>query len=352
MSSRNSRYLLRLATSEDSLAIGRVLESGGFPGRISVQFIRRPDPYQSFLNDGDELVMPAVVDRETGEIVAVGGCVLRQAHLGGEAVTTGYLTGMKVLEDHRGGAVPIRDAYELIRGETQGRCSAYITTILSGNTNAIRLLEKPRKGMPAYRFQGGYTVYCLGTGRNRRLPAGFRLVSGHSPEVETFYREQLPTYQFSPADEWLHGIRGGDFHTLQSAGGEILAACAVWNQQDYKQYRITGYNTALRLLQRLPTRLLGYPVIPRENSYTDYASITLLAVRPEAARYAGDFLRAVTAAAGKYDFLMLGLMDDHPLSAKVQRLPHIKYQSRVYLVDYGEGAALNSRPFMLEVGLL
>lgn len=115
MSFRNSRYLLRLATPEDSPAIGRVLESGSFPGRISVQFTRRPDPYRSYLNDGDELVMPVAVDRGTGEIVAVGGCVLRQAYFNGEAVTTGYLTGMKVLEEHRRGAIPIREAYEKLR---------------------------------------------------------------------------------------------------------------------------------------------------------------------------------------------------------------------------------------------
>lgn len=348
---QNSRYLLRMAGPSDGAAIGKILESGSFPGAISVQFTRRPDAYQSFRKDGDRVAIVVAEDRRTGEPVAVGGCVLRNAYVNGAVQTIGYLTGMKVLEQHRGGRVPIREAYRLIHSQTKEHCSIYITTILSGNTQAMRLLEKPRQGMPAYRPQGGYTVFCLGTGRPVTLPKGLHLVQGHDG-LKAFYESHLPTFQLAPASEWLHGLTSQDFYSLQTSNGDILAACAIWNQQDYKQYRITGYHSALRLARHLPTRLLGYPTIPKENTFANYASVALPVVREDAMSCAKVFLRAVAGQAGAYDFLMLGLMEQHPLFETTAKLPHVKYTSRLYTVEFETDTYLDQRPMMLETGLL
>lgn len=351
MSYQNDRYLLRLAAPGDSPAVRRVLESGGYPGKVAVQYTRRPEPLLSYAHDGDALVMVLVEEKASRRIVAVGGCVLRESFVNGGKTTIGYLTGMKALEEHRGGGIPIREAYQLIHEETRERCSDYITTILSGNTAAIRLLEKPHTGMPPYRYLGEYTVFCTGTGSCARVPRGLRFEQG-ADGLEEFYGEHLPRFQFAATGRRLHCLNDSDFYTLRSAGGEILAAGALWYQQDYKQYTITGYSPLLDVVRKLPIWLLGYPTLPLETEYADYLSIALPVVRPDAQRYAGAFLRLLAREAGRRHFVMLGLMEGHPLFPAARRLPHVKYQSRLYTVDYGGGTSFDGRPVMLEVGLL
>lgn len=350
MSGQNNPYKLRLAAPDDSIAVRRVLKSGSFPGNIQVKFCREPDPYASYLADGDAVVMP--VAEYDGEIIAVGCCVLRDAFVNGKIAQTGYLTGLKIMGEHRRRFPLIRESYALIHEQTKDICSLWTTTILSDNKGAIAMLEKPRKGMPRYVYRGGYTVFCVGAGGRAKGLPGLR-AERRRDGIAEFYRENLPRFQLAPANERLHGLSESDFFALRDSGGNILAVCALWNRQQYKQYVVTGYSGAYRLLQRLPARMLGYPVMPRPGTPANYASIALLCVRAGFEALAPKFIRAVAAAASGYDFLMLGLHESHPLQAEISRLRHVQYTSRLYTVEFGGGMfPWDKRPVMLEVGLL
>lgn len=350
MSGQNNPYKLRLATPDDSIAVRRVLESGSFPGNIQVKFCRAPDPYASYLADGDAIAMP--VAEYDGEIIAVGCCVLRDAFVNGRIAKTGYLTGLKIMEEHRRRFPLIRESYALVHEQTRDSCSLWTTTILSDNRDAIAMLEKPRKGMPRYVYRGGYTVFCLGTGGHAKGLPGLRVERRHDGIAE-FYRENLPRFQLAPAHERLYGLSENDFFALRDSGGNILAAGALWNQQRYKQYVVTGYSGAYSLLRRLPTRMFDYPVMPRPGKPANYASIALFCVRAGCEALAAKFIRAVAAAASGYDFLMLGLHESHPLQPEISRMRHVQYTSRLYTVEFGGGMfPLDKRPVMLEVGLL
>jgi len=351
MSCPNRSYPLRLAVPSDSEAIRRVLESGSYPGQIEVRFTRRPDPYRSYLNDGEALVMPVTEYPGTGEIIGVGGCVLRRAHVNGRVEQTGYLTGLKLLEEYRGRNDSFREAYSLIRRETADACKLYVTTILSENTTAIKFLEKKRKGLPPYRFIGEYTVFCMGTRGSSGPPKGLRFVRG-GDGIAAFYREHLPRFNLSPVWGSLYGLGQEDFYTLRTGGGEILAACAVWNQQSYKQYTVTRYGGVYKLLEKLPTRLLGYPAVPREGNPANYASIALPLLRPDSLALGRDFLKLAASQAREYEFLMLGLLPGHPLYGAAQKTRHLQYKSRLYTVEYEGCLELDERPLMLEAGLL
>jgi len=351
MNCRNSRFSLSCATERDSGGIQKVFEDAEFGGSIAVRFSRAPDPYKSLQNDGESIVLPVARDVETDSIVGVGGCVLRTAFLNGTPAVTGYLTGMKLLKSYRGGMPLIRQAYELIHEQAQGLEPFYYTTILKSNEQAIKLLEKPRKGMPSYRYMGEYTVFCLGTGRKAGyIPSSFQ--KGVSDGLQEFYAEHLQKYNLAPHSERLYGLDESEFYTMRSEDGRIIAACALWNQQSYKQYIITGYSGIYKLLHRLPTNLLGYPALPKVSTPANYASIALLVVRENDQDIAQRFLRLVAADAARYDFLILGLFEDHPLRKSLRYMRHIRYDSRLYTVDFGDTPILDGRPVMLEVGLL
>jgi len=65
------------------------------------------------------------------------------------------------------------------------------------------------------------------------------------------------------------------------------------------------------------------------------------------------FIRKVAEKAGKYGFLMLGLFENHPLTASMDKFKCIKYKSWLYTVHWEDNTLeLDNRPVNLEVGFL
>ena len=353
MSCPNNRFELSLACPEDSSGIQAVFDDVVFEGNIAVHFSRAPDPLRSLQNDGESVVVPIVKEISTGKIVGVGGCVNRTAYVNGKPSATAYLTGLKTLKSYQGRIPFIRKAYDLIHKNTAQANPLYYTTILKNNTQAIKLLEKPRKGMPAYKYIGDYTVYCMGSNRAAALNnSAYIFEKGNAAGLADFYAEHLPKYNLAPQSERLYGLTQSDFYTMRDNDGSILAACAVWNQQSYKQYIVKGYKGPYNILSLLPTKLFGYPGLPKAGAPANYASIALLIMRDENLEIARQFLRLVLSYEAQYSFLMIGLFENHPARPVLEEMRHIRYESRVYIVDFGSSPILDTRAVMLEVGSL
>jgi hypothetical protein len=354
MNGRNN-WELSLANHEDSPGIQKVFDDVDFKGDISVKFTRAPDPYVSFQNDGDNIILPIVRDPDTQEIIAVGTCVIRKEFVNGIVRNVGYLTGLKIMERYQKRLNCIRQAYEFLGQQTASYGLYYYTTILKSNEAAIRLLEKRHHGMPPYLYQGEYTVYCLGTGF-KASSKGYTFTRGHTPAMAAFYQKHLPRYNLAPVNERLHGLSDLDFYALSSPTGDILAACAIWNQQSYKQYIISNYSGIYQALSHLPTHWFGYPKMPKPGSSANYASIASLIIPEENMEISQMFLALICQEAKQYDFIMLGLFENHLLTSILENHRHIKYQSRLYTVDYsqitGRSESLDERQIMLEVGCL
>ena len=355
MNGLNKTWELSIAEPTDAMGLQRVFDDGDFKGGISVKFSREPDPYRSFQNDGEHIVLPIVKDTQTKEIFGLGGCVIRQEYVNGVLRNVGYLAGLKFLKNHQRRINCIVPAYKLIEERTAEHNPFYYTTILESNEAAIKMLEKRRNNMPPYIFIGKYTVLCIATG-SKISRCKYDLKRGHSDSVSSFYKENLPKYNLSPKSEWLYGLKNDDFYHLRSPDGEILAVCALWNQQSYKQYTISGYSGIYRILSRIPTRWFGYPKMPKSGTSANYASVAAFVIKDDDPDIARLFLKMVLHEAAAYEFVMLGLFENHPLMGTASKLKHIKYQSRLYAVDYARNddpsGGLDGRPIMLEVGLL
>lgn len=349
MSFQSERYDLRLATEKDIAGIKKVFESGEFAGGISVQYLRGEDPLKSLQNDGERAVVPVAVDKAAGEVIGVGACVIRKGYVNGEIKTVGYLTGLKLLPQYQKRIAVLPHAYEFLYQATKDEVNVYYTTILSDNITAQKLLEKKRRNMPAYRYLGDYTVYCMRTGRRRGRLA---VACGDTAGLDEFYARHLPKLDLSPVHRHLHGLSDGDFYTFRE-NGEIKIACAVWNQQAYKQYLLKGYAGIYKTLSKLPTKWLGYPPFPKSNQLINYASITLLCA-DETVDIATirAFIEKVLEMSRVYDLMLFGLFEDNPYLPIVQKIKHVKYQSRLYEVLWHDAKEQLQKPINLEVGLL
>ncbi|HSN58382.1 MAG TPA: hypothetical protein VLR72_02820 [Clostridiaceae bacterium] len=93
--------------------------------------------------------------------------------------------------------------------------------------------------------------------------------------------------------------------------------------------------------------------MPREGVPVSYASIALLAVKDKDPVLANILLRNVAEKASNYDFLMIGLFENNPLTAAMEHMKCIKYQSVLYTVHWEDNLLeLDGRPVSLEVGML
>jgi hypothetical protein len=352
MKYRNNKFSISLAKPEDAAQLLRIYECDDFRGNISVLYTRRPDPFKSLMLEGEKVIIPIITDIENDMIVGMGVCIIRKAYINGEIVNTGYLTGLKGLPEYRKRVPSISEVYRYLHDVTKDDVDIYYTTILKENVSVQKMLAKKRKNMPEYRSMGEYTVYCFKTGTARKEDV-YTLEMGNKRDLERQFHSDPGSFNFSPVHVGLHGLGEEDIYLLRNQSGQVLASCAVWNQQSYKQYVVTEYKGIYSYIKRFPLQLLGYPNLPQENIPANYGSIALLNVKDNDELLAECFLKKVAQKAGNYDFLMLGLFENHPFTSSMDRIKCIKYQSRLYTVYWDNNSLeLDDRPVNLEVGLL
>jgi len=379
---QNNKIILSLATEDDNEGMNKVFESGRFDGGFSVQFLRKPKPLESFRKDGDTAKILIMKDALTLEVIAVGGCVIRREYLDGSVKRIGYLTGLKILPAYQKKIRCIAESYQFLHENTKDEVDLYYTTILSSNTGAQKLLEKRHRNMPAYRYLGEYTTYCLRAGGRSGGRYGGRsggksegrfgssLTGATADEVAQLYGSSLRKLNLAPMNTELSGLSAEDFYTLRDVRQDIIACCAIYKQQSYKQYVISDYNRMYRILSKLPVHLLGYPKFPAQNSYLNYASVAFLYVKDNNIRLGRQFLRAAMNQAGRtgqagmtgrteqeshsgrIDVLLAGQFCNNPLRGIFDRIRHVKFQSRLYEVSWDEPQYIDSNPVGLEVSLL
>lgn len=384
MNTLSDLFELRLATEADAEEVLRIYECEEFDGKISVLYTRRPNPYLSLLKEGEKVIMPVIYDRETKQICGVGCCVIRVAYIDGAVKRTGYLTGLKILPEYRKRIPYIAQIYQFLYDQTKPFVDYYYTTILIENVTVQKMLEKKRKNMPAYDLKGIYTVYCFKTGKKtvskpyvleqsssveqgNPIKRGNLVERGNAIEqdnliepdktidLEAFYKRYGKDWELFSPDFSLEPCEGKTVYTLRTQEGEILAACTIWNQQEHKQYIVTRYGGYYKLLQYLPLNFIGYPKLPKCNKTVNYACLHNLCVKNADVEITDYFIKKIAEHEKSYDFLMLGLFETHPFVPLMERIKHIKYQSKFYEIIWEKNEQsykVDYSKIYIDVGLL
>lgn len=326
MNFQNNRYTLRFADSNDSQGIREIYESGSFPGNLQIRFLRNPDPFSSLASEGYPRIM-VVYDNQDNRYVAVGGAVIREEYVSGQAVKNAYLTGLKIHPDYQKKISFIKDSYKFLY-DGLGEVAHSYTTILDDNKAVISMLEKKRKNMPVYNYLGHYETYCFHDGA-RKLP--IKCVTEYNHLIKLI-DDNNRAMSFVPTDINLPGLGDKKLYYYE-ADSEIEAYCFVCNQQADKQYELTRYDGIYKFLSHMPTKLMGYPAFPREGSLIDYGTVAFLYIKENNPKLCRNFLRSVAKASG-YDLLLWGCFENNPLAAAMDKMKTIHYGSRLYEVDW------------------
>ncbi|PYQ57127.1 MAG: hypothetical protein DMF53_23545 [Acidobacteria bacterium] len=352
-------------------------------GAIQVSLEREPDAFLAASVEGDRHATVVARDPETGRIVGMGTRCVWNAFVNGEPCRLGYLSQLRVDRAARGRRRLLAAGYAALRDlRGPGEAPFDLTSIIADNETARRLLGGAVPGLPRYRELAGFVTLVVPV---RRKGAFFRrggpmwppwvgasgrgfppAQGGHAGpplQIETGMAERMAEvadclmrnrrrYQTAPfftAEELLspersRGLAPEDFR-LAVRDGQVVGCLALWDQSGFKQVVVRGYAPRLARWRPWINRLspvLGTPRLPDPGERLPHAYISHIAVDGDDPEIFKALLESAyaEARARRYVYVVIGLAAGHPwLPWLERRFRPRRYESVLYTVDWGEGAA-------------
>jgi hypothetical protein len=353
MNCQNERFIIRPAHPEDSIEILEILEiieEEDFKGRISLLYTRRPDAYESLMKEGEEVIIVVCQDTVNNKIAGFGSCAIRELFVNGKPEKVGYLFGLRSKKEYRKTFLVLAKAYQALSAALKDKgVNYFFTTILEDNLYAQKLFEKQRKFMPCYEPFGSYEVYTLKTHNKAVKNIGIEFRKANKtdiPSIDEFLSEQGRKFQFYPviSENTLGGFTFPEltyehFYILVDRSDKILAVGAAWEQQSYKQYIVQGYGGIIKYIYPISSLfpLIGYPSLPKPGSVLNFFTLSFWAVKDSNPELFRTFLQNIAAAdINGYPFFLVGIHHQNPLREVLIKMPHLKYSSKIYLVNWGK----------------
>ncbi len=348
---------LELARPEDDAELRRLLRDNPMQGEVSVSLEREPSFFAGAL-DGER--HRTIVGRWQGlpELAGMGSLASRRCYVNGEAVWQPYLGCLRVDRRYRRALRLLRDGFEMCRGLLEDDELPFcLTSIISDNREANKLLAGGRAGLPSYRPIEEMETIVLPAGRT--APHDSQGVDRGSmdalPEIIELIDSRAMEHQF--AEQWAvqdilsdsrtPGLEAGDFF-VRSARGRIVAALALWDQRAVKQAVVRGYGPTvgrLRHLINLLAPVFGIPRLPRVGETIAMAYLSHIAAEDDRPEHVLPLVRAARREARSRGLtsLAVGLSVRSPLAAAIKAaFRHRIYPSTLYAVHWSDDASIEA----------
>jgi len=268
-------YKYEIATVEDGEEISALIEDVEFEGEISLAYARRPNAVVSLAKEGDVSAFVIARDENTGKIVGVGACVIKN--------NIAYLTGLRSKK-----LVNIPKSYAILREFCKANnVKLTYTTILDSNVGVQKMLEKQRPSMPNY--------------------------LRHSECIVHIIRKKLKVKDKNIL------VKDGEYYVLKNPQEEEIARCKAVEQWGYKQYIVKHYGWKMRLAKKFLRWL------PNENEVLKFFTLAEVKADDDALE---SLLRHISNIDSQGNFFLYGGIDAYcPVKS-------FKYKSIVYIVDW------------------
>jgi hypothetical protein len=369
-----SRYQFELAGPQDDADLRQVLANTPMPGDIALTFCREPGFFAAPGVDGFQCQVVACRDTSSGRIVGFGCRSLRRLYVNGTPRTIGYLSGIRLLVEHRNQGLVAR-GYRFFRElHRDGQAPLYLTTISEGNEAALKILASGRAGLPIYHEAGRFRTLALPVHARSNLEAPKNLYLRTAtpedwPMIMSFLDKHGPRRQFFPCYEVadvatpagaLFGLQA-KLVVLAYRNRALAGLLAGWDQHDFRQTIVHGYAGALRWLRPLYNgwaSLTGRPRLPRPGRELRYLTAALPVVVGDDASVFRALLDSLLqmARSGPWQHVAIGLAANDPLATGLSSFAGTEYVTRIFQVAWPDGNALrlglDGRPPYLELGCL
>ncbi|MBQ7939345.1 MAG: hypothetical protein IJ281_03110 [Clostridia bacterium] len=325
------------ASPADGKEILRVLESSAAKGSIELIYTRRPDAYASYRKDAAEAHV--FVSRDGDRVIGTCAELVREVYIGGEVCRAAYICGLKKDAEYAGG---VGFGARLIRELQRDDVDCYFCSVVEENADARRMFEKSRR-LLAMKPITGYTTYIVSPAVRIQAPKhtlAFRRAAGNDTErlidflnAEGKKKDMFPVVK--TFDSFCN-LRVEDFYLLLD-GETIVAAAALWNQTEYKQYVVKRYSRWMKLARMANPLLsaLRYIKLPQENEPLAFPMLSFFLCKNDSADHYRIFLDGIRREIKKeYGMFVIGLPHGHAASSIMDNLPSIRFSTKLYEIRF------------------
>lgn len=325
------------ATAADGKEILRILESSASKGSIELLYTRRPDAYASYQKESGE---PRVfVSKKDGRVIGTCAELIREVYIDGEVRKAAYVCGLKKDASRNSG---VGFGPNFIRGLYREDIDFYCCSVVSENRGAQTMFAK-RSRLISMRQFASYKTYILSPRVRIIAPAHtltFRRAEERDvPQLLDFLSREGAKKDLFPVVrslEQFYNLRYHDFYLLEQDGVPV-AAGALWDQTDYKQYVVKQYRGMMKLARFANPVLsvLRYIRLPAENEPLCFPMLSFLICKNDDAAYYRIFLSELKKEiAATYDMFVIGLPNTHPASPLFDSLPSISFETKLYEITF------------------
>lgn len=359
-----------LAAESEDAGLRRLLKDNPVTGNIRVSFEREPNFFYGASAANKFRQVLICRDSTNREIIGIGMRSLFDANINGNPGQCGYLSALRINSKYRNATILAR-GYKFIKDlHRDGQAKLYLTTIISDNNHAKRMLTGRRVGLPFYEDFGLFSSCLIPLKRRRSLKTKLLIQKAKNTDIETvveFLRRSAKQKQFYPAytkevfqngNVFLRDFNLSDFF-LAFRNNRLVGLLGLWDQRAYKQFRIRGYSVSLNRVRPFYNFIaggIGLPKLPPPGTSLAFCYAFAIAVNDKEAFE--ELLTAAYNEAGirKYDYLAVGLHARDPLSLVLRSFPNFIYKSNVYVVHWEDGInefkSLDNRVPYLELASL
>ena len=370
-----SQYRFELAGLDDDADLRHILAATPMEGSMVISFRREPSYFAAATVDGRFRQVVAARHVESGRVVGFGSRSITERFVNGTPTCVGYLSSLRLLEDHRNFGLVAR-GYRYFRGlHADGRAEIYLTTIAEKNRPALELLTSGRAGLPPYQPAGTFHTVAIPVAHQKKrspIVAGLTMRAAEPADCEmilSLLQSEGSRRQFFPcySREDLLGdgglLRGLSLRNLTLAfrGQQFVGIAGWWDQRSFRQTVIERYRGPLGWLRAPYNALaplagrprLSAPGVPLRDVYLALP-LALDDDKEVFAALLGEIMRRV--ADEPVDYLLAGMHESDPLLGVLRTLRGIWYNTLLFFVTWSDGrelaASLTGRPLYLELGAL
>ncbi|MBR6469445.1 MAG: hypothetical protein IKS84_03605 [Lachnospiraceae bacterium] len=320
------------AAREDAEGILRIMEEDTAPGGLKLLYTRRDDPLSSFLSESHESAVGVI--KKDGRVIATIAAIPRLMYINGRESRVCYVTNMKRLP-----GVDIQlNWYEMFEKMCKKvNCDIYFCSLITGNDDVERMLGKKRKFMPYSVKMTGYKTYIISPSvKIKAAAAGVEFVRAAKDDEEglvRFLNENGRKRNLFPVFDKLSdlGDLGADDFYLLKRDGNIVAAGALWDRRNVKQYvlvRCSGIYAWIRRINVIISKL-GYITLPKDGQAADFAFISFLTAKDDDAELYRYLLKMICAAADDRAMLVTGTDVSNPKYGVLEGIRSVSFTSMI-----------------------
>jgi len=368
-----SRFVFSVANEKNDNQLRVIMRNTPMEGEISVIFQREPSYFYAAGTEGKFNQTIIAGDKKSDEIAGMGSRSIKPAFVNGQVVPIGYLSSLRIQQNHRNNSVLSRGYSYLKELHQDNRVKIYLSTIIQDNQEALRILTAGRNGLPKYHDIGLYKTFAIKLiNKKENIGNGIMISKGSHRDLDEIVaclhrngkdKQFYPYYSkddFISNENYLRDFKVENFYVAKR-NEKIIGVTAKWDQSGFKQTVVSGYSKKMKYIRpayNFISKRLNHPLLPDPGDKLLSFYVSFVAVDGNDSDVFSSLLQALynDSIGSKYSYMILGLHEKDPLISSVQSYSYVEYKSRAFIVCWEDGEEsfkrLDNRVPCLEVATL